>query len=421
MGHSSRNACHLRRVLLALCALAIFSVGLSQWTLVLHFQPDPSISSQHDLPPQRISFSTTTTQQDKHGANSNPFAEQSSNRKNERKISIVDNVLLQGQFNHVTSLEWLLAWYEVWSQYFSNILLVGPFPKTTHVQLRQRGISSRPAKLDPEVGAVAPYENLRNTLLEYQNHTFLQGIITIHDDALINVSQLLHYNHHHKNQHQQSRTFSLDTILSTFHSKAQRDKQDYRIHLSPNGINITFSRKNQHFHSIAALKKSLSKWERWDQCLESQVRMVLQNAVQWKALGYLDKGDSLYFPGYSQSDVVYIPTNYAHEFDLAARGHIKSGVWLECAVPTIVSMMQTRRPELKAQRVGLCTSWQYNVVRGQPQMIDQCVQRRLRTYNNTNNKAQEFHAVYHPFKLSQHGVQVWRDMVDRVQISYSVG
>ncbi len=71
----------------------------------------------------------------------------------------IDNVLLMGQFNHnPTSAQLVQDWVSVWSNYFSHILVTGPFSLEMGHELEQLGIAYRSSRDD--AGWVSPYETL---------------------------------------------------------------------------------------------------------------------------------------------------------------------------------------------------------------------------------------------------------------------
>jgi hypothetical protein len=125
----------------------------------------------------------------------------------------VSNVLLMGQFNqNPTSVQLVQDWVSVWSHYFSHIVVTGPFSLEMGHELEALGIAYRRSRDD--AGWVTPYEtlgdvarelHLANSLRTNDHHhhhlhngtLFFPGIdaiLSMHDDALLNISYILDRN-----------------------------------------------------------------------------------------------------------------------------------------------------------------------------------------------------------------------------------
>jgi hypothetical protein len=97
--------------------------------------------------------------------------------------------LAQSQFNYAdTRLNQIIGWVDAWSTYFAHIVVVGPFPNATRLELAKRNLSNRHGRNDQ--GYVSPYENLMNALLEYKDDPTIDAVLYVHDDALLNVAKL---------------------------------------------------------------------------------------------------------------------------------------------------------------------------------------------------------------------------------------
>lgn len=123
----------------------------------------------------------------------------------------IDNVLLQGQFNYDMPGALIQFWVQTWSKYFRHILVVGPFSVETQEHLTKAKIRfrSNPDKNFDDKGFVSPYHNLMITLQDEYNknddkdsgknvssstttnnhaENKIDGVLYIHDDALVNLS-----------------------------------------------------------------------------------------------------------------------------------------------------------------------------------------------------------------------------------------
>ena len=121
----------------------------------------------------------------------------------------IQNVLLMGQFNYnPTSAQSVQDWVSVWSNYFSNIIVTGPFSLEMGHELEELGIAYRRSRDD--AGWVSPYQTLgkvaRELILPNSTNTTNQSlhhrtafpgihaILYMHDDALLNLTYILDRN-----------------------------------------------------------------------------------------------------------------------------------------------------------------------------------------------------------------------------------
>jgi hypothetical protein len=315
------------------------------------------------------------------------------------------NVLLQGQFNYDTSPSLIEGWVRAWSQYFSNIIVVGPFSPKTQAALTRLGLSFRTGRNDR--GYVSPYENLMLTLLEYKHHPTIDGVFYLHDDALVNLTRFT------GGGGTMSRPFPTDSIVGTLRAKQE---VDYSIQVIENNATtvVHYSKDGNHYDSPEALLKHLKHWFWNGMCINGYTTMVLDPEYTYRyndttandnnAGTIASRVYSVAPPG--QSDILFVPTRYADAFAHEARPHIANKVFLECALPTIVHHL-VEKTKVGRRKVELCTHWIDYTVRNEKgtKMIDDCL----------HNVERIGHSVYHPFKISVNGVHNWTNMLHQVQ------
>jgi hypothetical protein len=314
------------------------------------------------------------------------------------------NVLLQGQFNFETSGDLVEGWVEAYSKYFSNVIVVGPFSQKTQAELKEKKVSFRIGREDK--GMISPYENLMTTLLEFKSHPVIQGVLSVHDDALLNLTDFANGTY----------PFPTDDIIGTF--KTQKEIDDYwtySISATKTGrwkrkdeiIEVIYSRGSHQFKSIDEFRGNVSGggWMRFGSCLSAHTEMLLDPDF-FNAYGSSQRA-SLETPGQGQSDVLFVPTKHADAFVHEARPHVAHKVFLECAVPTIVHRLVSNASAV-SRRVALCTTFDLRIrTKNETLMISNCLKRRNYTGNG--------YGVYHPFKIGKSGVENWTEMLHLIQ------
>ena len=227
------------------------------------------------------------------------------------------NVAVMGQFNYADKesiIADVIFWTQKTREFFNTVIVVGPFNKTQVSVLKKYSISVHSSMAD--AGLYSPLSNLRNLLLEYKNSTTIEGILYIHDDAIMNVTEVA------ENRY----PFPTHQILSNYeyHSHRRINCLSYRIfqdgHFEPKGKSKTF--------------QSFNEWEKWsgckwdhskkDYCSGGQVRMAADHSLDIDKLREPD--GSILFPGFGQSDFMFVPTHLANIFEEAANPHLKHGI-----------------------------------------------------------------------------------------------
>ena len=177
----------------------------------------------------------------------------------------IRNVLLMGQFNYnPESAQSIQDWVSVWCNYFSHIVVTGPFSLDIGNELDAMGIAYRRGRTDS--GWVSPYENLANVAQEVavlantsdhdksSSMSMFEGIdavLYIHDDSLLNMTYFLDRN---------SGVFPTDRVLWTdYYNDDWEDLFSYYVQLVQetweNGTVRMFPRNYNHtegeyFHNL---------------------------------------------------------------------------------------------------------------------------------------------------------------------------
>jgi hypothetical protein len=113
---------------------------------------------------------------------------------------------------------------------------------------------------------------------------------------------------------------------------------------------------------------------------------------------YMDDAGGMQFSYFSQSDFVYVPTVYAHQFASHANWMVENEIMLEVGMPTILARLH-KLFKANVQNVSLCTEFDY-WKRARPKTwIYRCLK--------------ETYTTYHPVKLSVEG-KLWDSLFDKV-------
>lgn len=383
-------------------------------------------------------------------------------RAGRHRRSIKDAVLLQGQFNYpdIPSSD-ILGWVDAWSEYFDNLVVVGPFTNETMAELQSffknrtdtRSLAGFSGSLEVRYGAKGPrdagspscYANLMRTMEEVPSHPVwknLEGILYLHDDVLLNLTSFFNTAENQQvttstgnMEHQPIDSLSgeasprLDAIIQTWpYDSSFRDAQkemerSYWIQKTAPKYIVYKNHANTTFPSSKALFRSFPK-SRWNHECSSALPKIARDPRIDDYLTNNERGDPvLQFPGSRLSDVLYVPRAYFQDFIKAADILAKHEFFLECAFPAILQMMKVAiekrtqhssedpvRPSGESdsflkREVSICT--QYGGYRGRPSMIRHCWEAgRLETKRQS---------IYHPIKLSMVGGSIYSQLLSWVQ------
>ena len=467
---SSHRGMRFSLCLLLLSITAIVCIIREGKTMQSYFDGTPTkyiyqFNVNHDPPGQNILVKDKDTIQIM-----NPKTNPSPTKKTQEKTNnemYFDNILLQGQFNYPdTPVDRIQVWTETWSKYFKYTVAVGPFTSETQTNLTKLGIRFRYGpenhshhKRDPRpfgsLGTVSPYANLLNTIQEIvsiqanlnnnddndDDLVHIDGVLFIHDDLIVNLTD-----------YTVDGTFPSDTIITNhdnmhmwFDPKREKESSYYvRVVDSNNNNNNTMQQQRSNRTTIQywdnrkwfkydnytiLWQKGLAHWDQlWRKiCGKAVDEMARDSRIQ----DYLDPDGYWYVPGNRYSDNLYIPKIYFHDYIEVAKFHADYGNFLECAVPSIVTMIQHRRngptayneslspsstlssllpnDVVKVKEVALCTRFGSNkgmVPAGHPGVIHSCLTGQPKGFRSFG--------VFHPVKSSW-GFDWFREMVDLVQ------
>jgi hypothetical protein len=337
----------------------------------------------------------------------------------EQKDKRYHNVLLQGHFNYERSPDIINAWVQAWSKYFSNILVVGPFSPETRSELIRLNITFRAGRADKSLHS-ATYEHLMLTLLEYKHDPIIDGVLYLHDDALVNLTRFTNGLY----------PFPTDSIVGTFPRKKGNSSTTtplFTIHVQDDdngdgkGGNtspkVYYSKDGHSYDSQKTLRAQLVKWPHWKKnCLPPLTNMLLdpQNAHMFPNTGTSSRAN-YEIPDKFQSDILFVPTRLADAFAHHARPFIDHQVFLECAIPTIIHHMLKQEQESKndivafeqqSRTVDLCTSWDYDMrTKYTTKFVEDCIEK----------PTENGYVVYHPVKMYTMSVNEWVSLLDSVQ------
>ena len=98
------------------------------------------------------------------------------------------NVAVMGQFNYADHVDAVIFWYQKYRETFKEVLIAGPFNDAQAAELNQHSINVIQGRNDR--GFVSPYENHMRALLQYKDNEMIEGVIYVHDDGVMNVTEL---------------------------------------------------------------------------------------------------------------------------------------------------------------------------------------------------------------------------------------
>ncbi len=313
----------------------------------------------------------------------------------------VPNILLLGQFNYKVPISRVELWILVWTKFFSKIAIAGPFSKRDSEHLHPSGVNVLIGEAD--MGFVSPVTNLVRALL--QAAPDIDAVLYLHDDGILNLTKF-----------SQGRSrIPTDRIIGNLRHAPERT---YTITIPTDGGDPIFRCSGGKYTPTinqTIFLRSLPYWGRNEVCLKQRLDMLLQNSADLMEFGTItESGLQFFFPAFTQTDFLLVPTAYTSTFAKIAEAHIRHGVFLECAFPTIVlwTLQQYQHKYLlkessilleeKTVMVKVCTSWE-NKIRGSMAMVENCLQHP------------DGYGMYHPIKLSRFPARNFSILLDRLQ------
>ena len=372
----------------------------------------------------------------------------------------IKDVVLMGQFNfpNIAGVEKhnqqerndaqrietdLLFWYQKWRQRFDKVVLRGPFPKyvvddfqTKH----QIDVQHTKKKLRLDEGFVSPMDNLLSTLKQYEHDPKINGVLYVHDDMLVNTTNIFFGD---------GRREDLDRTRTVYATHDKPSSTSFRIHpasVSTTSVGNDTRATTELYYSMpdgfrsdnfTEFYEHLEYWEFNWLCMD-RYTAVAKDPRSTLILEH-DENDGgepfLLVPTKYQSDFLYVPTSLTKKYEAIAQLLIDHEVFLECGFPKITDFLlgmpisspmrqyskgqtldrnemldekeeddllsSNPSSDVRLESVELCTSWDYNFVRGTTRMITDC------RSNTTTSALPAPYSVIHPFKLTLLGYMDW--------------
>ena len=282
----------------------------------------------------------------------------------QEKSNSYPNVFLMGQFNYFSYN--VTTWINTWSSVIDrkNIIVAAPcpYPERCIADNIRPYPSITPSKYNFyvfDMGYHSPFINIATVIRKTAN---LDGILMIHDDLLLHPYIL-------------EKVGGNEWVVSNF------DK----------GL-ISFY-ENSTIDSSRDLEK-IRRWYHWPECSSNFTKMFHDGRL--KPYMHRSRNKDLYINvATGQSDMLYafFPNfELKHAFLNLLELFTEWNLWLECAIPTAVAMMQERYG-IKVHNTPLCTHWGELRKAGRTkEMFEQCSKEMLL-------KGVEKYGTYHPIKL----------------------
>ena len=310
-----------------------------------------------------------------------PFLHQNEFRE---KLNPNPNIILMGQFNYFSSN--ITTWIDAWSKVIDrkNIVIAAPCPEPERC-MYPTGLypTITPSKYvfythDHNSGR-SPIVNMIKVIRETDN---MDGILYAHDDLLLT-------------------SYIFDKIGGHEWIGTNFEPQSVQIY------------ENSSFVSSI----NYTKWLFWEKCRSSFSNMFHESRL--KPYLHRSKNGDLYMNiTTGQSDMLYavFPSfEIKHSFIDILELFAEHRVWLECAIPTAVLMMQERFG-IKFHNTPLCTTFSGPLRKKPKLLIEHCAteMNNIRA-NRIFGKRIEKYGVYHPIKMSF--VSDWTQYFDQIRRS----
>jgi hypothetical protein len=301
------------------------------------------------------------------------------------------NVAFMGQFNYALDVDRVLFWHQKWREVFHHVVARGPFNKKFLQELRDHGLEAYPAQGDK--GYASLVQNYRRTLLQFEKEPGVEGVLHLHDDAMVNMRALTRAN----GTLQQFPFPTGDIIVNRIPNRpfymdprTVRDKDlaslwSWKIY--PNGTYLKFN--GEIFPEFdKPLRRSLEPWAWYGRCFPGHERLAADPA----SAKYRESDGTFLFAGHALADFLFLPMKYFRQVDELAELFLgKPAIFHECATPTIVDKLR-HFYNATVRVVPICTD---GSIRNTKEMVLNCLESNKHRY-----------AVMHPFKLSQ-GFASW--------------
>ena len=264
------------------------------------------------------------------------------------KLRPYSNFIVLGQFNYPSDN--ISTWKRSWSKFVNpnNIIIAAPKAQNKNHDFDPSQTKYMLYKSD--LGYVSPYINIAKVLRE---NAHVSGILYVHDDMLLTTSVL--------------RKVGGREWLAT-----NVNTEKFAIY------------ENSTSESV---ENAPTWWGHWQGCLAAFLKMF--NDQRLKPYKHKSSDQNSFInvkQGASDMLYAYLPREYKRPFLNLLDLFAEHDLFLECAIPTAVLMMQEKF-SIRLQSIPLCTDW--GELRNKPKkMIEKCTKEDL------------VHEVYHPIKIS---------------------
>lgn len=314
------------------------------------------------------------------------------------------NVAVLGQFNYANSksIDDVIFWSQKTRERFQHVIAAGPWSDNQLDAFRDNSITVK--RGDSDAGYKSPMRNLKNVLLAYNKSTQIEGILYVHDDAILNETELSFGQY----------PFPTDKIIYNRCWGCKGSGMTPRPLATRNNPHGLAFRAFQDGH-VESIDKSLSfkdvsdfyahyrgngglAWPHFQApyCTGG----ILNLAKDPTSRKYAESDGSTIFTGFFQSDFFFVPTKLGAPFSEGAELLLKHGIFIECAFPKILDML-LQTAQGTARMVNLCTN--FGDARGSSRMLHEC------TFAD-----HEHFGVIHPIKISK-GYKEFDESYDLVQ------
>ena len=318
------------------------------------------------------------------------------------------NVAMMGQFNYPTPARDVIFWAQKQKETFDTVTAAGPFSDDVAKVLKESDVDFIQYEQEENPGFIKPYENLASMLMRYKDSSKIEGVLYVHDDALLNVTSLsqglypfpseqMLGNFEYKNYH------DFDSLEMWSDKRRMYRRQTYRIYQNGTFGNLDLnSETHGHLDSLLTAHKNWYN-QQYDWCTKGQISLTKDPAFA----RFLDKDDdSFLVHHYAQSDMLFVPTAFAEHFIEGAELHKRHNVWLECTVPNVVDMIhQQNEKSFSWRKIDLCTEFKNNNIRiDGKKLIDFCMSK-----DEANGKS---YGTFHPVKMMRQGLKEYDRILD---------
>ena len=254
---------------------------------------------------------------------------------------------LIGQFNYPS--KFYSKWSEIWSKFTKDIVMSIP-ENITHPNYNTVGkrIFGRFVKYQGDKGYTSPYMNMARVIRE-NNHSM--GYLYIHDDMMISGSIF-------------EKLGGSEWIMAKDHSYLNHvtkpnDIMHYNIRKNIAHSTTEMNKLYKNGTLFSKRAKFYKNWPHWPGCHKAFVSMFDDDRLKPFLNGTEDSNDPFLSITTGQADMLYFhlpSTEQKNAFLDILDLFLEHKLFLECAIPTAVSLMQTMFG-FQTYHATLCSVW----------------------------------------------------------------